>query len=88
MACGSSGCRINCTKSLPPTYAVVLCGIATSLLPGTGTAAVHWQKAREVLWMRLVVTIGEKIGKSHLTYVQGASAEIVSLVAMAGSVQH
>lgn len=27
-------------------------------------------------WKRIVVTIGEKIGKSHLTYAQGASAEI------------
>jgi PiT family inorganic phosphate transporter len=27
-------------------------------------------------WKRIVVTIGEKIGKSHLTYAQGASAEV------------
>src|SRR5262249_34826723 len=26
-------------------------------------------------WKRIVVTVGEKIGKSHLTYAQGASAE-------------
>jgi PiT family inorganic phosphate transporter len=29
-------------------------------------------------WKRIVVTVGEKIGKSHLTYAQGASAEIVA----------
>lgn len=29
-------------------------------------------------WKRVVVTIGEKIGKSHLTYAQGASAEMVA----------
>lgn len=29
-------------------------------------------------WRRIVVTIGEKIGKSHLTYAQGASAELVA----------
>ena len=29
-------------------------------------------------WKRIVVTIGEKIGKTHLTYAQGASAEIVA----------
>ena len=29
-------------------------------------------------WKRIVVTVGEKIGKSHLTYGQGASAEIVA----------
>jgi inorganic phosphate transporter, PiT family len=27
-------------------------------------------------WKRIVVTIGEKIGKNHLTYAQGASAEV------------
>ena len=29
-------------------------------------------------WKRIVVTIGEKIGKSHLTYAQGASAELIA----------
>ena len=29
-------------------------------------------------WKRIVVTIGEKIGKSHLTYAQGAAAELVA----------
>jgi PiT family inorganic phosphate transporter len=29
-------------------------------------------------WRRIVVTIGEKIGKTHLTYAQGASAEIIA----------
>lgn len=29
-------------------------------------------------WKRIVKTIGEKIGKEHLTYAQGASAEIVA----------
>jgi PiT family inorganic phosphate transporter len=30
-------------------------------------------------WRRIVVTVGEKIGKTHLTYAQGASAEIVAM---------
>ncbi len=30
-------------------------------------------------WKRIVVTVGEKIGKSHLTYAQGASAELVTM---------
>jgi PiT family inorganic phosphate transporter len=30
-------------------------------------------------WKRIVVTVGEKIGKEHLTYAQGASAEIVAM---------
>lgn len=29
-------------------------------------------------WKRIVVTVGEKIGKTHLTYAQGASAEMVA----------
>jgi PiT family inorganic phosphate transporter len=29
-------------------------------------------------WKRIVVTIGEKIGKDHLTYAQGASAELIA----------
>jgi PiT family inorganic phosphate transporter len=30
-------------------------------------------------WKRIVVTVGEKIGKSHLTYGQGACAELVTM---------
>ncbi|MEH2050301.1 inorganic phosphate transporter [Nostoc sp.] len=30
-------------------------------------------------WKRIVVTVGEKIGKDHLTYAQGASAELVAM---------
>ncbi len=29
-------------------------------------------------WKRIVVTIGEKIGKTHLTYAQGASTQIIA----------
>jgi PiT family inorganic phosphate transporter len=46
--------------------------IAVAIALGLGTM---------VGWKRIVVTVGEKIGKSHLTYAQGGSAE---LVAMAG----
>ena len=31
-------------------------------------------------WKRIVVTIGEKIGKQHLTYAQGATAELVAAI--------
>jgi PiT family inorganic phosphate transporter len=31
-------------------------------------------------WKRIVVTVGEKIGKTHLTYAQGASAELVAMM--------
>ncbi len=46
----------------------VLIAVATAL--GTGTM---------VGWKRIVVTVGEKIGKSHLTYAQGAAAEVVAM---------
>ena len=36
-------------------------------------------------WKRIVVTIGEKIGKEHLTYAQGAAAEIVAASTIAVS---
>lgn len=31
-------------------------------------------------WKRIVVTVGEKIGKQHLTYAQGASAELITAI--------
>jgi phosphate/sulfate permease len=46
----------------------VLMAVATAL--GTGTM---------IGWKRIVVTVGEKIGKSHLTYAQGAAAELVAM---------
>ena len=44
--------------------------IAVAVALGLGTM---------VGWKRIVVTVGEKIGKTHLTYAQGASAEIVAM---------
>jgi phosphate/sulfate permease len=38
-------------------------------------------------WKRIVKTIGEKIGKEHLTYAQGASAELVAASTIAVSTQ-
>jgi PiT family inorganic phosphate transporter len=31
-------------------------------------------------WKRIVVTVGEKIGKDHLSYAQGAAAEITAML--------
>ena len=36
-------------------------------------------------WKRIVVTVGEKIGKQHLTYGQGAAAEIVAMGTIAAA---
>jgi PiT family inorganic phosphate transporter len=38
-------------------------------------------------WKRIVVTVGEKIGKTHLTYAQGASAELVAMLTI-GAADH
>ncbi|MBI3462016.1 MAG: inorganic phosphate transporter [Planctomycetes bacterium] len=34
-------------------------------------------------WKRVVVTVGEKIGKDHLTYGQGVSAQLVGTIGLA-----
>ena len=36
-------------------------------------------------WKRIVVTVGEKIGKQHLTYAQGAAAEITAMLTIGGA---
>jgi PiT family inorganic phosphate transporter len=36
-------------------------------------------------WKRIVITVGEKIGKQHLTYGQGASAELVAMSTIAAA---
>ena len=38
-------------------------------------------------WKRIVVTIGEKIGKRHMTYAEGATAEIIAASTIALSTQ-
>jgi PiT family inorganic phosphate transporter len=50
--------------------------VAIAIALGCGTT---------VGWKRIVVTVGEKIGKSHLTYAQGASAEIVAMSTIAAA---
>jgi PiT family inorganic phosphate transporter len=36
-------------------------------------------------WQRIVVTVGEKIGKTHLSYAQGAAAELVAAITIGGA---
>ncbi|MGD0543754.1 MAG: inorganic phosphate transporter [Candidatus Acidiferrales bacterium] len=55
----------NATKFIP-TWVKVAVAIAL----GLGTM---------IGWKRIVVTVGEKIGKEHLTYAQGAAAEITAM---------
>jgi inorganic phosphate transporter, PiT family len=54
----------NVTKFIP-----VWVKVAVALALGLGTM---------IGWKRIVVTVGEKIGKTHLTYAQGAAAELVA----------
>jgi PiT family inorganic phosphate transporter len=56
----------NATKFIPTWVKV-----AVALALGLGTM---------IGWKRIVVTVGEKIGKSHLAYGQGAAAEITAMV--------
>jgi PiT family inorganic phosphate transporter len=44
--------------------------VAVALALGCGTM---------IGWKRIVVTVGEKIGKTHMTYGQGAAAELVAM---------
>jgi PiT family inorganic phosphate transporter len=53
------------TKFIPPWVKV-----AVAIALGLGTM---------IGWKRIVVTVGERIGKDHLTYAQGASAELVAM---------
>jgi len=56
----------NSTKFIPTWVKV-----AVAMALGLGTM---------IGWKRIVVTVGEKIGKDHLTYAQGAAAEITAMV--------
>jgi PiT family inorganic phosphate transporter len=51
----------------------------TRFIPTWVKIAVAFALGTMVGWKRIVVTVGEKIGKSHLTYAQGASAELVAM---------
>jgi PiT family inorganic phosphate transporter len=50
--------------------------VAVALALGLGTM---------VGWKRIVVTVGERIGKSHMTYGQGMSAELVAMSTIAAA---
>ena len=56
---------LNGTTDYAPTWVIAM----ISLSLGIGTM---------IGWKRIVLTIGEKIGKEHLNYAQGATAEIVA----------
>ena len=55
----------DATKFIPPWVKV-----AVAIALGLGTM---------IGWKRIVVTVGERIGKQHLTYAQGAAAEVTAM---------
>jgi inorganic phosphate transporter, PiT family len=58
--------KLDLATKFIPTWVKVAVAIAL----GMGTM---------IGWKRIVVTVGEKIGKTHLTYGQGAAAEITAM---------
>ena len=64
--------RLDEATKFIPTWVKIVVAIAL----GLGTM---------VGWKRIVVTVGEKIGKTHLTYGQGASAELVAACTIAAA---
>lgn len=61
----------NATKFIPDWVKV-----SVALALGLGTM---------IGWKRIVITVGEKIGKEHMTYGQGAAAEIVAMGTIAAA---
>jgi phosphate/sulfate permease len=62
----SSGLKdVRKVTDYSPTWVIIMISISL----GLGTT---------IGWKRIVKTVGEKIGKEHLTYAQGASAEMVA----------
>ena len=62
------------TKFIPTWVKVVV-----ALALGCGTM---------IGWKRIVVTVGEKIGKTHLNYGQGAAAELVAMATIMAADQY
>lgn len=74
-------------KQLPAQFDAKSTESYQKLLKGLTTFIPTWVKFAVALalglgtmvgWKRIVVTVGEKIGKAHLTYGQGAAAELVA----------
>jgi PiT family inorganic phosphate transporter len=69
-----SNAQLASYTSYAPYWTILLISISL----GLGTT---------IGWKRIVVTIGEKIGKEHLTYAQGASSELIATGMIAASTQ-
>jgi len=67
--------QLNGTTNYIPVWVKV----AVALFLGFGTM---------IGWKRIVVTVGERIGKTHMTYAQGASAEMVAYATIQAASQY
>jgi inorganic phosphate transporter, PiT family len=65
-ALGAYKKQLDMSTKFIPTWVKIVVALAL----GLGTM---------IGWKRIVVTVGEKIGKEHLTYGQGAAAEIIAM---------
>jgi PiT family inorganic phosphate transporter len=65
-ALGAYKKQLDISTKFIPTWVKVVVALAL----GLGTM---------IGWKRIVITVGEKIGKEHLTYGQGAAAEIIAM---------
>jgi PiT family inorganic phosphate transporter len=65
-ALGAYKKQLDASTKFIPTWVKIVVALAL----GLGTM---------IGWKRIVVTVGEKIGKEHLTYGQGAAAEIIAM---------
>ena len=79
--------RLIKNKQLPPALDAKAAGSYQKSLKALTNYIPLWVKVAVALalgfgtmigWKRIVVTVGEKIGKAHLTYAQGACAELVA----------
>ncbi len=64
--------ELDASTKFIPTWVKVAVAVAL----GLGTM---------VGWKRIVITVGEKIGKTHMTYGQGAAAELVAAATIAAA---
>jgi phosphate/sulfate permease len=64
--------KVKSLTDYAPSWVILMIALAL----GLGTM---------VGWKRIVQTIGEKIGKEHLTYAQGASSELVAAATISAS---
>jgi inorganic phosphate transporter, PiT family len=82
----SEAVRLMKKQGLAPSDAGALAKLKSALDAGTKfipfwvkvCVAIALGLGTMVGWKRIVITVGEKIGKAHLTYGQGASAEMIA----------